>query len=83
MPTLQINILVLGQAIKLGTPKLNTMVKDLGDVTMEFSALLMYEVHAIQNYVVVERKNKEHALVNQVKSSHKTINKMKKTIQEA
>ena len=58
---------------------MNTIVKDLGHV-MEFSAISMYEVHSIQNDTIEEMKTKEHLLVNRVKSSHKTIKKLKNTI---
>ena len=43
-----IRIQVVGQAIELGKTKLNTIVKELGHVTMDFFALPMYEVHVIQ-----------------------------------
>ena len=57
------------------------MVKDLGPVTMYFSVVLMYELHVIQNVVVVEMNTREHALLNLVKSSHKTVKTLKKTVQ--
>ena len=60
---------------------MNTMVKDLGHVTMYFSTQSMYEVHAIENVAVIKIKNIDHVLVNQIKSSHKTIKKLKNTIQ--
>ena len=44
--------------------------------------MTMYEVHAIQNVVVTEMKNRECALVNKVNSSHKYVNKMKNIVQE-
>ena len=74
---------VMGQEIELGMPEMNTMVKYLGHVTMDFSALTMYEVHGIQNVVITEMNNKENSFLNQVKSSRKVVNKMKKTVQEA
>ena len=43
-----IKIQVLGQEIDLGTPELNTMVKDLSHTTMDFSSFPMYEVHAFR-----------------------------------
>ena len=46
-PTPPIKIQLLGQEIDLGTPELNTVVKDLGHITMDFSVLPMYEVHSI------------------------------------
>ena len=64
MPTPPIRIQVLGQEIDLGTPELNTMIKDLGHITMDFYALSMYEVHAIQHVAVEEMKNRECSLVN-------------------
>ena len=42
----------MGQEIELGMPEMNTMVKYLGHVTMDFYALTMYEVHTIQNDIV-------------------------------
>ena len=47
MPNPSIKIQVLSQAIDLVTPELNTMVKELGHITMDFFALPMFEVHAI------------------------------------
>ena len=71
---------VLGQGIDLGTQEFNTMAKDLGHVTMYFFTLSMYEVHVIQNVVVVEMKTRESALVNQVKSSYKNFKKLNNTV---
>ena len=65
-PTPPIKIQVLGQAIDLGTLELNTMVKDLRHITMDFVVLPMYEVHAIQNAVVAKMKNRDYALVKQI-----------------
>ena len=42
----------MGQAIVLGMLDMNTLVKDLGHVTMDLSALAMYEVHDIHNVTV-------------------------------
>ena len=66
-PNPPIMIQVLGQEIDLGTLEMNTMVKDLGHVAMDFSALSMYEVHSIQNVTVIGMRNIEHAFINQVK----------------
>ena len=38
---------VLGEALNLGTIELNAMEKIMGHVTMDFSALSMYELYAI------------------------------------
>ena len=59
---------------------MNTMVKDPGDITMDFSALSMYEVHAIQKATVTKMRKRECTLVNKVKYSHKSVNKIKKIV---
>ena len=82
MPITPIKTQVLGEAIDLGTTELNAMVKKLDHVTIDFSALPMYEVYSIQNVAVTEMKVKEGALVKTVRASNKTIHKTKRTIKE-
>ena len=43
----------------------------------------MIEVYALQNAVVAEMKLRESPLIKQVQVMNKTINKMKKEVQEA
>ena len=52
IPNQPVRVPVMVHAIDLGTLEMNTMVKDLGPVTMDFFVLTMYEVHTIQNYIV-------------------------------
>ena len=66
----------MGKAINLRTPYINTMVKDISHVTMDFSTLSMYEMHDIHHVAVEKMKTKEHAFVNQVNPSHKTVKKL-------
>ena len=49
-------IQVIGQELDLGTSALNKVVKDLGDVAFDFSAIPMYQLHAIQHDIVEEMK---------------------------
>ena len=58
------------------------MVKYLGHVTIYFSTLSMYEVHAIQNVAVVEVKIIEGTLINQARAFKKTIHNMKKVVKK-
>ena len=59
------------------------MAKNLGHVTIDFLQILLYEVYAMQNFVVMEMKVREGALIKQEKVSNKVVSKMKKTIKEA
>ena len=77
-----INIQVVGEALDLQTTKLNAIAKSVGHVTIDFSTLSIYHAYALQNAAFVEMKVKEGTLVNHVRASNKTINKMKKTIKE-
>ena len=71
---------VVGQALDLGTLELNTMVKDLVHITMDISAVSMYDLHVIQYVVVEKMKTRECVLLNQVKSLHKTVKTLMKTV---
>ena len=63
-PIPPINTHVLDEAIDLGMTELTSMVENLGHVTINFSALSMYEVYAIQNVAFIEMKVREGVLVN-------------------
>ena len=60
------------------------MAKNLGDVTIDFSQMPLYEIYAMQNVIVVKMKLREGTLINKKeKISNKVVSKMKKTIKEA
>ena len=82
IPIPPINTLVLGEAINLGTTKINAMAKSVVHVTIDFFALLMYEVYAIQNSTVSKMKEKEGTLNKQVRALKNIVNKMNNTIIE-
>ena len=54
----------MGEALNLGTLELNSMIKSIGHVIIDFSALSFYEVYALQNVIVVEMKVREGTFVN-------------------
>ena len=70
------------EALDLRMNKLNTMAKNLGHVTIDFSQMSMYEVYVIQNVTVVEMKVREGIFIKQVCASNKIVIKMKKTVKE-
>ena len=70
----------MGESLDLIMTKLNTMAKNLGHVTINFSQMLLFEVYKIQNVAAMENmKVREGALINQVCASNYIVHKMKKT----
>ena len=61
------------KALDLGTPEHNTMIKDIGHVSVNFSVIPMFLLHNIQQAVVYEIKEREHYLVWQLKHSNNII----------
>ena len=58
---------VLGEALGLETTEVNSMVKNMGHVTIIFSTIPMYEVYSTQNVTVVEMKVTKCALVKHIR----------------
>ena len=63
-PIPPINTHVLDEVIDLGMTELTSMVENLGHITINFSALSMYEAYDIENVTVAEMKVREGVLVN-------------------
>ena len=57
----------------MGTPELNVMVKDIGHVTINFSIVLMYQVHANWQVAVNKMKTREWVIYGKLNTSKKTF----------
>ena len=60
----------------------NAVIKDIGHVTFDFSAVPMYQLHTIQHVVVEEMKTREHKIFEQLNTSKKTVSSLKHTFKE-
>ena len=58
------------------------MVNDLGHVTLNFHAVPMYQLHAIQHDVVEEINKRERVIFGQLKTSKKIAPSLKKIVKE-
>ena len=58
----QTNIHAVGQEIELETLEINTMIKFLSHVTFNFAAVLMYQLHVIQIFLIEQMKTRESAI---------------------
>ena len=60
----------------------NTMIKDIGHVSLDFSIFLMYILHSIQQIEVEDMKKRERAMFDQLKHSKNTIASLKNKVKE-
>ena len=81
MPT-QRKIQVIAKAIDLGTPEHNVVIKDLDQVTFDFSVVPMYLLHTIQKAVVEEMMTRKCEMFVQLKHSKTTISSLKNKVKD-
>ena len=67
----------------MGTPKFNDVTNIIRMITIYFLQMHMTEVYALQNVEVTKMKLREGVFIKKEKVANKSINKMKKEVQEA
>ena len=63
-------------------PEHNTMIKDIGKVSLDFLVVLMYLMHSIQHTAIEEMNTRERAMFDQPKNSKNTIALLKNKVKE-
>ena len=63
-------------------PEHNTMIKGIYHVSLDFSVVLMYLLHSIQQNAVEDMKTREHVVFDQLKHSKNTIALLKNKVKE-
>ena len=61
----------MGESLDLGILELNSMAKSVGHVTIDFFALSMHEVYAIQKVTVIYRNESKRRRTSQASQSIK------------
>ena len=70
------------KALDLGTPEHNAMIKDIGHVCIDFSAIPMYLPHIIQHVALDELKERQHAVFEQLKHPMNIVASLKTKAKE-
>ena len=63
-------------------PEYNAMIKDIGHVSLDFSAVLMYLLYSIQQTIVGEMKKRECVVFNQLNQSKNTVTSLENKVKE-
>ena len=68
---------VSSKALDLGTPEDNNMIKDIGNVSVDFSVIPIFLLHNIQHATVDEIEARERVVVEKLKHSKNMMASLK------